>query len=207
MIDKLPTLTNLLKQLQQVPYLASKHFYRVANHFLEMSPERIEQFCSLLIAARKQLAKCATCWSWKETSAACIFCSDAKRNQRVVCVVETWYDLWALERAGGYQGVYHVLGGSICPLDGVGPEDLTIQHLIERVARGCDEIILALSQTPEGEATGAFIGRRLEQSATLDGITTSTKITCLARGIPVGSSLETLDRLTLHKALNERRPF
>ncbi len=199
MINKLPTLLQLLKELQQVPYLASKHIYRVANHFLEMDERRLEQFCTAISQAQQRLKKCAVCWTWQEIDKACIFCSNPKRDQKTICVVETWYDVWAIEKTESYQGAYHVLGGSICPLEGLGPEDLTIYQLSERVKEGTQELILALSQTPEGEATGAYIARKLQGM--------KIQITCLARGMPVGSALETLDRLTLHKALNERRPF
>lgn len=119
----------------------------------------------------------------------------------MICVVETWHDLYAIEKTGAYQGAYHVLGGAICPLDGIGPEDLTIGPLLERVKQGCREIILAVNQTPEGEATAAFIARKLEP------IRQDVRITCLSRGIPVGSPLESMDRLTIFKALTERRIF
>lgn len=198
MIDTLPTLAQLLKQLQQVPYVASRHIYRVAHHFLEMDEARLQQFCAVLQSLKQNLVKCGTCWTWKEGTGTCLFCGNPKRNQRIICVVETWYDLWAIERTASFQGVYHVLCGAICPLDGIGPEDLTIEPLVQRAAE-CDEIILALNQTPEGEATSAFIARKLENK--------NIKITCLARGIPVGSALESLDRLTVHKAISERRPF
>jgi recombination protein RecR len=114
-------------------------------------------------------------------------------------VVETWQELLAIEKTGGYRGVYHVLGGVISPLEGIGPENLTINQLLNRVHEGATELILAMNQTPEGEATSAFIASKLKGK--------SVVISCLARGIPVGSSLEYMDRLTLHKALSERRPF
>lgn len=210
MIDTLPSLTQLLKQLQQVPFFASRHIYRIAHHFLEMEPEKLEQFCTTLKAAHGNLVKCAQCWAWKEKVNPCFFCDDSSRNKSVICVIETWYDLWALERIGSYQGLYHVLGGAVCPLEGIGPEDLTIEHFVTRVrqivAHNAEhnvaqelEIILALNQTPEGEATAAYLARKCE------GL--PIKITCLSRGMPVGSALESLDRLTIHKALSERRPF
>jgi recombination protein RecR len=200
MIDKLPTLAQLIKHLQHVPGMASKHIYRAAHYFLEMDEQRLQQFCTSLLQARTQLAKCPTCFYWKELNSPCIFCSDSRRNQRILCVVSAWHDIWSLERTGSFQGVFHVLGGLICPLEGIGPENLTIEQLLARAQKGYDEIILALNQTPEGEATAAFIARKLEKIP-------GGAITCLARGVPVGSTLETLDRLTLHKALDERRPF
>jgi recombination protein RecR len=199
MMENLPTLRRLLKQLQQVPYLASKNLYRVTQHFLELEDEQLNLFCTTLRQAHDQLVKCKCCWVWQEKNGECQFCTNPKRDHSVICVVESWHDLCALERSGGYQGEYHLLGGAICPLDGIGPDDLTINALVLRINESHKEIILAMNQTPEGEATAAFIARKL----TGKGIT----LTCLARGVPVGSSLEFTDRLTVHKALAERRVF
>ena len=201
MIEKVPALARLCKQLQGIPYLASKNLYRVATHFLTEKPERVQQLCTILLEATKTITRCAVCYVWKEKENKCVFCADAKRDHSLVCVVETWQELIAIEKTDGYKGVYHVLGGSICPLEGVGPEDLSIEVLIKRVSIDprIKEIILATNQTPEGEATAAFIAYKLKN--------TENKVSCLARGIPVGSSLEMMDRLTVYKALSERRPF
>ncbi|HZW61955.1 MAG TPA: recombination mediator RecR [Candidatus Babeliales bacterium] len=199
MLSDLPTLTKLLKTLQQVPYLASKNMYRVANHFLAMDQQRLEQFCTILLEAKKNIIYCQTCFFWQEVDKPCFLCSSPKRDKSVICVVETWQELMAIEKTGGYTGMFHVLGGVICPLEGIGPEQLTIDPLIKRIEAEVDEIILATNQTPEGEATAAYIASKLKGK--------SVTISCLARGIPVGSSLEFMDRLTVYKALSERRPF
>lgn len=199
MIDNLPPLVQLLKNLQQVPYLASKNIYRVASHFLHMDEQKAEQFCAIILEAKKRLTQCAVCYCWKERERDCLLCSSAKRDQKLVCVVETWQELLAIEKTSGYSGVYHVLNGVISPLDGIGPDDLTIGALINRVDSGVTEIILAMNQTPEAEATSAYIASKLRGR--------NVKVTCLARGLPVGSSLEAMDRLTVYKALSERRPF
>ena len=199
MIDKLPPLVQLLKNLQQVPYLASKNIYRVASHFLLMDYAKAEQFCTIILEAKKKLTQCITCFSWQEKERECLFCSAVNRNRNVICVVETWQELLAIEKTGGYSGVFHILGGVICPLEGIGVEDLTIVNLVKRVDEGASEVILALNQTPEGEATAAYIANKLKGKPVV--------ISCLARGLPVGSSLESMDRLTVYKALSERRPF
>lgn len=200
MLEELPTLAHLLKVLQQVPYLASKNVYKVAAHFLEMKPQQMEQFCATLDAAKKRLTKCSICFYWQEVSSACVFCSSSKRDRHVVCVVESWQEILAIEKTRGYTGVYHVLGGVISPLDGVGPENLTIDALVDRViSTQVTEVILATNQTPEGEATAMYIARKLKDHTVV--------ISCLARGLPVGSLLEGMDRLTVFKALSERRPF
>lgn len=200
MLDELPSMAQLLKSLQHVPYLASKNLYRAASHFLHMDEAQLQQFCTVLIEAHKNLDRCRACYTWREKDRDCLFCSSKRRDQAVVCVVESWQELLAIEKTGGYTGVYHVLGGVICPLEGIGPEDLTIGSLINRVESGTvKEIILATNQTPEGEATATFIASKLKGKNVL--------VSCLARGIPVGSSLEYIDRLTVYKALSERRPF
>ena len=199
MIHQLPTLQGVVKQLQQVPFLASKNLYRVLSHFLEMEPAKLDAFCAALQAAKQRLIPCPQCFVWQEKNQQCLFCKNEKRDQSVICVVESWQELLAIERTEGYKGLYHVLGGTICPLDGIGPEDLTIMPLIARIDDSIQEIILAMNQTPEGEVTSAYIVQKLTGK--------NIKISCLAKGVPVGSSLEFIDRLTMFKALSERRPF
>jgi len=199
MINKLPPLKQMLKQLQQVPYLASKNLYRVAVHFLDMDSQQLEQFCQSLADAKRKLEQCTLCFAWKEKIAGCLFCTDKRRDQTLVCVVECWQDLLAIEKTGGYKGVYHVLGGSICPLDGIGPEQLSVEPLVQRASGDVKEVILALNQTPEGGATSLYISQKLKPTA--------VAVSCLAQGLPVGSSLEYMDKLTVYKALSGRQPF
>lgn len=195
----LPSLNAFLKMLQQVPYLASKNLYRVTAHFLNMDTTRAEKFCQALLEAKQRITKCSLCFSWQELNYPCSWCASPTRDQAIICVVESWQELLAIEKTGGYNGVYHVLGGAICPLEGIGPEQLTIEPLIERVKAGVAELILATNQTPEGQATAAYIVSKVDNKEML--------VSCLARGVPVGSSLEFIDRLTVYKALSERRPF
>lgn len=200
MFNDVPTVAQLIKGLQQVPYLASKNLYRVTEYFLNMDEKKMEQFCAILLQTKQNMMKCALCFTWHEKNRQCSFCSSPKREKNIVCVVESWQELLAIEQTKGYTGVYHILGGIIYPLEGIGPEDLTIVPLIARVKKqSITELILALSQTPEGEATSAYIANKLKGE--------SVTITCLARGLPVGSSLGTMDRLTVFKALSERRLF
>ncbi len=198
MIEQYPTLTLLIKQLQRIPYLASKNIFRVAEYFLSMNEQAMQLFCRTLMDVKAHTIKCEICCTWKEKDQACSYCHSSRRDKRTICVVASWYDLMIVEKTSGYTGVYHVLGGIICPLDGIGPEDLSIDLLITRVEQ-CEELIFAFSQTPEGEATAAYIATKVKDK--------NIRITCLARGLPVGSSLESMDRLTVFKALSERRPF
>jgi recombination protein RecR len=200
MFQQLPSFAQLLKTLQQVPYLSSKNVYKVADFFLKVNQKQLEQFCAVLLTAHERIRPCATCFCWYEIGLNCTLCNDQKRDQAIVCVVETWQEMLAIEKARGYTGVYHVLGGAICPLEGIGPDELSIQQLIERVAlKQVKEVILATNQTPEGEATAAYIAKKLASSGVI--------ISCMARGLPVGSSIEAMDRLTVCKALAERRLF
>ncbi|HLF67377.1 MAG TPA: recombination mediator RecR [Gammaproteobacteria bacterium] len=200
MLRKLPSLERLIRQLQYVPYLASKNIYRVALHFLESDEHKLEQFCAVLLQAKKNLMTCQVCYNWHEKEDACALCSDERRDKTKICVVETWHDLMAIERAGGYEGLFHVLGGSLCPLEGIGPDNLTIDALVQRVhaMKEC-ELIFATNPTPEGEATASFIASKLE-----GGAVTISKV---ASGLPIGSSLAYMDRVTIFKALSGRRPF
>lgn len=201
MIDKIKSLSDFVRHLHQVPYLASKNLYKVVSHFLEMDEKKAEKFCELLLQLKTKLEKCKVCCIWKETDKACFYCEAPDRDKSLVCVVETWQDLLALDKAVGFKGLYHVLGGAICPLEGVGPDDLSIGLLIARVKESetIKEVVLAMNQNPEGEATLSFIAQKLKPC--------DVKITCLARGVPVGSTLEYLDKLTLFKALSERRLY
>ncbi len=200
MFKDIPTLTRLLQQLQKVPYLATKNMYHVAEYFLRLKSDQVEQFIAVLREVNQNIALCSQCFAWKENRIGCVFCLSEKRDQGLVCVVETWQELLSIEKTKGYNGVYHVLGGVVSPLEGVGPEDLTIKELVSRVeSGGIVEIVFATNQTPEGEATAAFIATKLKNKI--------VKISCLARGLPVGSSLDAMDRVTVHKALSERRPF
>lgn len=196
--DQLPSLQQLLRQLQKVPYLASKNVYRVSDYFLKLPEDQVAQFCETLLATCRNIMRCVQCCAWQERTGQCQFCSSPTRDHKIICVVEQWQDVLVLERSGAYKGLYHVLGGVLSPLEGIGFEQLSIDLLIKR-ATSIDELIFALGQTPEGETTAAYIADKLKKFP--------LKITCLAQGMPVGSSLEFMDRLTVYKALAQRREF
>jgi recombination protein RecR len=200
MIRNLPSLERLVEQLRRLPYLASKNVYRVAAHFLTKDEAQVEQFCRTVLAARQNIKACSICFNWTEGLDKCSICSDVRRDSRLICVVETWHDLVSIERSGDFRGLYHVLGGALCPLEGIGPDKLAIKPLLLRVESGqVEEIIFATNPTPEGEATSSFIASKIEK--------TGMKMSRLASGIPMGSSLEYIDRMTIHKAISGRQPF
>ncbi|MBU1007497.1 recombination mediator RecR [Candidatus Dependentiae bacterium] len=199
MIKHIPSLEKLIRQLQHVPYLASKNLYRVASHFLSSDQKSIDQLCRAIIEAKEKVKPCKNCFNWTQTSDLCAICADSKRDRSSICVVETWHDLLAIERTQDYDGLYHVLGGSLCPLEGVGPDDLTVDAFLTRIDDGIKEVIFATNPTPEGEATASFVASKLEGASLL--------VSRLASGIPIGYSLEQMDRVTIHKAIAGRRPF
>lgn len=199
MIDKLPHMQKMMRCLQQVPFLASKNLYRVMSHFLKMDPKQIEAFCQTLQEAHSGLVECVTCFAWHEKNNVCLYCSDKRRDHSIICVVATWQDLLMIERTRSFSGVYHVLGGVIFPLSGIGPDDLTINELVSRVDSSVKEIVFTINQTPEGEATASFIAKKLQNQ--------KITLSCLAKGIPIGAMLEGIDKITIHKAMQGRHPF
>lgn len=195
-----PTLQKLIRQLQRVPYLASKNVFRVAAYFLTSDAAVVEQLCKTILDAKRLVRPCKNCFNWAENNDYCFLCTSEQRVKNMICVVETWFDLQAIEHVGEFRGLYHVLGGALCPLEGVGPDQLTIQALLQRVeCEDIKEIIFATNPTPEGEATANFIASKIKHS--------SIKISKLASGVPVGSSLEHMDRITIAKALLGRQEF
>lgn len=200
MFPELQNFQRLIRQLQKVPFLASKNVYRVAVYFLMRDKNELEQFCNTLIEAKNNINFCKQCFNLAEQSEYCSICLSVKRDKRVICVVETLHDLFAIENCAGYNGIYHVLGGALCPLEGIGPDNLTIQPLVARLQSGAvSELIFATNPTPEGEATASYIFSKIK----LLPITVSR----LASGVPIGSNLGYMDRVTISKALSGRRPF
>jgi len=196
----LPHLEKLIRRLQRIPYLASKNIYRVALYFLETRNEDIDLLCEAIINAKKHITKCKMCCNFSESASLCSLCSDKKRDSSHICIVETWHDLMAIEKAGGYKGLYHILGGALCPLEGVGVDDLTINMFIDRLKKSdIKEVIFATNPTPEGEATASYIASKIQDFP--------CTISKLASGVPIGSSIDAMDRVTVYKALMGRRPF
>ncbi len=199
MQTQLPSIQKLVRQLQRIPYLASKNIYRVIAHFLDSDTKNLEQLCQAILDAKVSVKPCIRCFNWSENNDLCGVCSDSRRDSSVICIVETWHDLMALEKSGEFRGIYHVLGGVLCPLEGIGPDQLRIKQLINRVSSDVREIIFATNPTPEGEATASFIASKIQSSQAV--------VSRLASGVPIGSSLEYMDRVTICKALIGRRPF
>ena len=188
----------LIEQFSKLPTIGRKSARRLAAHVLKMPKKEVSQLATALLEVKERVRACSICRNITDTE-ICIICSSSKRAVEMICVVQDPEDILALERTGEYRGTYHVLGGVISPLDGVGPDDLNVRSLLERVGKPdseISEIILAISPTVEGDTTAFYLAQLLEPF----GI----KITRLARGIPVGLTLTYADEATLSRAIAGR---
>ncbi|HMK35922.1 MAG TPA: recombination mediator RecR [Desulfomonilaceae bacterium] len=186
----------LIRALKKLPGVGEKTATRYAFYFLNADREEIQELISSIRDVKKNLRLCSVCFHLTDVD-PCEMCSDSRRDASRVCVVETPLDLMAIEKAGHFRGRYHVLHGVLSPLDAIGPKDIRIQELLDRVqTEKIAEVILALNPTVEGEATSTYIRDKLKDS----GATVSR----IAYGIPIGSSLEYTDPLTLSRALENR---
>ena len=186
----------LSEQFAKLPGIGMKSAQRLAYHVMEMDEADAKAFISAFEGARKKIKSCRVCLNFTDRE-VCPICSSPKRDQRTICVVESPKDVTAFERTKEYKGVYHVLHGSISPLNGVGPDDLTIKQLIARLGENeVAEVIMATNPTVEGDATALYISKLLKPMG--------VKVTRLAYGIPVGGDLEYADEYTLARALEGR---
>ncbi|QDM41681.1 recombination mediator RecR [Altererythrobacter sp. TH136] len=189
----------LAQALARLPGLGPRSARRAVLWLVKRRETALRQLVAALAEVQERLVECETCGN-VDTQDPCGVCSDSRRDPRSLCVVEDVADLWALDRSRLFTGRYHVLGGRLSALDGVGPEDLTIGRLIDRVAKGgIDEVVLAMNATLEGQTTAHYIAERI------DGY--PVRITQLAHGLPVGGELDYLDEGTLAQALRARRPM
>ncbi len=192
-------LDNAVNQLAGLPGIGRKTALRLALHLLREDKEDVDAFVGALRAMRHGICYCRVCQNISD-SEVCEICSDGSRDRGTVCVVETVRDVMAIENTRQYRGLFHVLGGVISPMDGIGPDDLNIRHLEERVARGdISEVIFALSTTMEGDTTNYYLYKKLSKY--------NTKITTIARGVSVGDELQYTDEITLGRSLVGRIPF
>ena len=190
---------NLASALARLPGLGPRSARRAVLWLVKRRETALVQLLDSLAAVRETLVECDTCGN-VDTRNPCSICADPRRDAKSICVVEDVADLWALDRARLFTGTYHVLGGRLSALDGVRPEDLTIDRLLGRVAEGgVDEVVLAMNATLEGQTTAHYIAEKLEDRP--------VRITQLAHGLPVGGELDYLDEGTLSQALRARRPL
>ena len=200
-IDRFPSklLENAVNEFAKLPGIGRKSALRLVLHLLKQDIQDVEIFGNSLIQLRSEIKHCKTCHNISDTD-VCSICSNPARNPAIICVVENIKDVMSIENTQQFKGLYHVLGGIISPMDGVGPSDLEIDSLVNRVSEGeTEEVILALSTTMEGDTTNFFIYKKLKN--------TEVKISTLARGVSIGDELEYTDEVTLGRSIVNRTNF
>lgn len=192
-------LENAVNEFSTLPGIGRKTAFRLVMSLLKRKPDEVKKFGESIIRLREEIHYCRECNNISDTE-ICSICSDTKRNRSIICVVENIQDVMAIENTHQYKGLYHVLGGIISPVDGIGPSDLKIDTLENKVSSGTiREVILALSTTMEGDTTNFYLFKRLSKY--------NPVITTLARGVAIGDELEYTDEITLGRAINGRNPY
>jgi recombination protein RecR len=188
-------LQQLIEEFAQLPGIGRKSAQRLALFILKQPRDEVVKMAKALVGAKDRIRYCSTCYNITEQD-PCVVCSSPKRDRNIICVVEEPNDVLALEKTNEFRGLYHVLGGSLSPLDGIGPEDLKVRELLARINGEVGEVILAMNPNVEGEATTIYLTRLVKPLG--------VKVSRIARGIPVGGDLEFADEATLTRALEGR---
>lgn len=196
MFQSSESLANLVTLLSRLPGVGRKTAGRLAFHILKMNEEEARDLAGAIIAVKEKVGVCSTCFNISETD-PCPICTDSKRDQSVICVVEEASDIMALEKAEEFNPLYHVLGGRLSPLDGIGPDDLNIKGLLARLTDSVREVVIATNPDVEGEATAMYLNKLIKPFG--------PKVTRIARGLPVGGDLEYADGVTITRALQGRQ--
>ena len=199
-------LENAVNELSKLPGIGRKTALRLVLHLLKQSTTNTDALGESIIKLRREVNYCKQCHNISD-SETCLICSSPQRDHSLVCVVEDVRDVMAIENTNQYKGVYHILGGIISPMDGIGPGDLNIESLVKKVAKGnVKEIIMALSATMEGDTTNFYIYKKLKACVT-DKQELELTITTIARGIAIGDDLEYTDEITLGRSILNRTPY
>ena len=188
-------ISKLIQELSTLPGIGTKSAQRLAFHILNMPKERVEELSSAILDAKQNVRYCKECFTLTDEE-ICPICSDSPRNHKVIMVVENTRDLAAYEKTQKYDGVYHVLHGAISPMLGIGPGDIKLKELMQRLQKDVDEVIIATNSSLEGETTAMYISKLIKP--------TGIKVTRIASGVPVGGDLEYIDEVTLLRALEGR---
>ncbi len=192
-------LNNAVAEFSKLPGIGNKTALRLVLHLLKKTEEEVSLFGETIIELRKNIKKCKICKNVSDNE-ICEICADSLRDRKTVCLVENINDVIAVERTGQYKGLYHVLGGLISPMDGIGPDNLEIDSLIDRIKQSdTEEVIFALNATPEGETTNFYTYKKVSDLG--------VKITTLAKGVSIGSELQYVDELTLGRSIIDRINF
>lgn len=201
MISKFPSvlLENAVNEFSKLPGIGRKTALRLALHLLRQDKESVENFANAITTLKNEVRYCSCCHNISDTN-ICPICADTSRDFSTICVVENVKEVMAIENTMQFKGLYHVLGGIISPIDGIGPSDIEIGSLVERVKQGTiKEVILALSATMEGDTTNFYIFRKLQSY--------DIKVSIIARGVSVGDEIEYADEVTLGRSIINRTPF
>ncbi len=195
MITTSDSLNQLVEEFSRLPGVGRKSALRMAMYVLKLSKEDVMKMAQALVDVKEKITYCQSCWTFTEEN-PCAICSNPRRDQSMICVVEEPNDIVAIEKTNEYRGYYHVLGGALSPLNGIGPEELKIKELLQRVEPRVQEVIIALNPNVEGEATTIYLAKLLKPLG--------VRVSRLARGIPIGGDLEFADEATLARALEGR---
>ena len=188
-------INRLIEELSRLPGIGTKSAQRLAFFLISMPEENVERLANTMLETRKKIRYCESCCTLTDNE-LCPICANPKRNKKVIMVVETPRDLAAYEKTGKYDGVYHVLHGAISPMIGIGPNDIRLKELMQRLQESIDEVIIATNSSLEGETTAMYISKLVKP--------TGIKVTRIASGVPVGGDLEYIDEVTLLRALEGR---
>ena len=191
-------ISSLIEELSRLPGIGPKSAQRLAFHIVNMPKDQVEKLSSAIMDAKSKVCYCKSCWTLTDDE-ICPICASDKRDHRTIMVVENSRDLAAYEKTGKFDGVYHVLHGAISPMLGIGPNDIRLKELIERLKDDVDEVIIATNSSVEGEATAVYISKLIKP--------TGIKVSRIASGVPVGGDLEYIDEVTLLRALEGRTEF
>ncbi|HWR07965.1 recombination mediator RecR [Sporomusa sp.] len=189
-------IAKLIEHFRRLPGIGPKSAARLAYHVLKMDKSQVTALAQAIVDAKERVSYCTVCFDLTDSD-PCQICRSEGRDQSIVCVVEDPKDVTAMERTREFKGLYHVLHGSLSPLEGVGPDDIKVKELLDRISRGIQEVIMATNPNVEGEATAMYIAKLLKPLG--------VKVTRIAHGLPVGGDLEYADEVTLSKALENRR--
>ena len=201
-------LEQAVNQMASLPGVGKRTALRLVLHLLRQSDAEVEAFSGAFTRLKKEVVYCSECHNISDTE-ICPICASTRRDHTTICVVENVQDVMSIENTGQYTGVYHVLGGIISPMEGIGPKDIEIDSLIERIAKGeTKEVILALPTTMEGDTTNFYIYRRIENlKSQISNLKCDLRVTQIARGVAVGNQLEYTDEITLGRSIINRTDF
>jgi recombination protein RecR len=191
-----PSILDLIKNIARLPGIGKKTAERLAMHILQSPRRETELLAASILAVRNKVKKCSLCFALSDND-ICNICGNPDRNTELLCIIEQLSDMVAIEKSGSFRGLYHILGGILSPMDGIGPNDIRIGELVNRLAKGIiKEVVIATSTSVEGDATASYIAQLIEKY--------KIKVTRIASGVPIGGELKYVDQVTMKRAMDTR---